>query len=196
MRLTLLLADSRDIYRAGLKNIFSVDPNVSHIGEVTTSKDLYTQMLTTSVDLIIANQALITDISHIAGSNVVIMTKRQDMHFCCEAILYGARAYLPEDASPALLRSTLYMVKGSFLLETLSMVRLIREGMVEKNAMHVDSEVGAVDSLHGVKQTQTGTDPIIHMDEARQKKFPTHLQINKKSHKSRSSGSSTNDPGS
>ena len=83
MGLTLLLADSRDIYRAGLKNIFRVDPNVSNILEVTTSKDLYTQMLKTSVDLVIANQALITDISRIVGSNVVIVTKKQDRNFYC-----------------------------------------------------------------------------------------------------------------
>jgi DNA-binding NarL/FixJ family response regulator len=117
MKLNLLIAESRDILRTGLRTIFIADERVEHVYEATTSEDLQTHLRTGSSDLIIANQSLVTDITALPPGRFVILASEFDMMTFQAAYKHGAKGYLLENSSVELLRTILYLADGAFLIE-------------------------------------------------------------------------------
>ena len=113
----LLIAESCELLRVGLKTIFVEDERVAKIHEAATTESLKTQLRTCSFDLIVVNQSLVTDIMGLPRGNFVILTAEPDMTILKAAYEHGGRGYLSENVSAELLRTVLYSSENSFLIE-------------------------------------------------------------------------------
>ena len=122
---TVLLVESNDLLRAGLKSIFANDPRVAHVYEATNDK--YSSLLQdTSFDLIVINQALAGDMSTLLDENFVVITSDPNMLALKTAFDYGALSYLTINASADLLRIALDIDKNGFLVEPVLTPLLIK----------------------------------------------------------------------
>src|SRR5947209_8515951 len=92
--LNVLIAEPHDILRMGLRVIFAEDERVAHIYEAATSQNLQTYVQNRSVDLLIVNQSLVTDITSLPRGRFVIIAEEIDMSMFQIAYKHGARGYL------------------------------------------------------------------------------------------------------
>jgi DNA-binding NarL/FixJ family response regulator len=114
---SVLIAESREILRAGLRSIFSSDPFVTCIYEAATSEELKKHLVTYKPDLIVVQQTLITDILLFPRGHFVIVATEPDKNMLLAAFAYGARGYLLENSSADLFHLTLQLTNGMFLLD-------------------------------------------------------------------------------
>lgn len=118
MGLRLLLADLRPIFRAGLRSLFSQAPSsVEFIDEVTTVDTLICKLHSISFDLMIAHQSLVTELSILPKDHFVLLVVQPDRVGFQTALDQGALGYLSENTSPELLKATLDLHPGDFLIE-------------------------------------------------------------------------------
>ena len=117
MEQTVLIAESREILRAGLRAIFANDPLVSCTYEATTSEELKKRLQSCVPDLVVVHQSLVTDMMQLPKGRFIILATEPDKNMLLAACAYGARGYLLEDASAELLRMTLYLKDKMFLLD-------------------------------------------------------------------------------
>lgn len=113
----ILLAESRNVYRTGLRTIFSCDPHVASIIEVTTSEDLTNKLASDSVDFVVVHQSLITDICLLPKNRFLILATDPIICMFLSACAHGACGYFLEDASENLLRMSLHLPPGKCLLD-------------------------------------------------------------------------------
>lgn len=113
----ILIAESCDLLRTGLRTTFAEDQRVSNIHEATTGKALEMQLRNHKVDLVVVNQSLITDVSHLPIGNFVILTARLSITMLKAAYKHKARGYLAESVSAELLRTVLDYTENAFLIE-------------------------------------------------------------------------------
>ncbi len=125
MKLNILIAEPRDIPRTGLRMIFVADERVANIYEAASKEELYSHLHTSSIDLVIANQLLITDITTLPRGRFVLLTRELDVKVFQTACKHQARGYLLESAPADLLRATLYLTEGACLLEPTWTVQII-----------------------------------------------------------------------
>jgi len=113
----VLIAEARAILRTGLLNIFKGDPSVSQVGEAVTSEELKKQIESHPPDLIVTHQSLITDMQILPRGHFIILAAEPDKNMLLAAYACGACGYLSENTSVELLRMTLCLVEGEFLLD-------------------------------------------------------------------------------
>ena len=113
----VLIVESRAILRAGLLNIFKRAPNVSSVDETATSEELNIRLKNQPLDLIVIHQSLLTDIQSLPRGHFVVLTAEPDKNILLAAHTFGALGYLSENTSPELLRMTLSLSEGDFLLD-------------------------------------------------------------------------------
>lgn len=114
---TILLAEPCELLRVGLHTIFAEDPRVSRIYETSTSVGLEKLLGSSTLELIVVNQALITRMTILPKGHFVILAAEPDMIILKAAYKYGARGYLSEGVSADLLRMTLDPFEKAFLIE-------------------------------------------------------------------------------
>lgn len=117
IRLNILIAEDCELLRVGLRTIFSELSNVANVYEASSNADLRYQVRSNSLDLVIANQSLVTDITHLPRGKFVILTARPALDVLKAVYTHGGRGYLSEKVSAEFLRSALYIDENSFLLE-------------------------------------------------------------------------------
>jgi DNA-binding NarL/FixJ family response regulator len=117
MERDVLIAEPSEILRAGLQAVLTGDKCVVRIHEAATKEELYTQLHSKSLDMIVVNQSLMTDISILPRGRFVILTAALDKDFFQRAYRHGARGYLLESTSTELLRTALSLEEGSFLID-------------------------------------------------------------------------------
>lgn len=117
MELKVLIAESSDILRRGLRTIFDDGQNGVQIYEAATKEALQTQLRSKQLDFIVVNQALITDMTILPYGQFILLTTEFDIDILQQAYRCGARGYFLEKTSAELLRSALWAEKGSILLE-------------------------------------------------------------------------------
>src|SRR5258708_37914293 len=117
MEQSVLIAESREILRAGLRAIFTNDPFVSSIYEATTSEELKKRLVSCLPDLVVVHQSLVTDIMQLPRGRFVILATEPDKNMLLAACAYGARGYFLENASAELLRMSLWLTDKMFLLD-------------------------------------------------------------------------------
>lgn len=117
MKLQILIADPRDILRAGLRAIFATDKNVECLYEAANQEELQKYLHTKSLDLIFVHQSLISNIAAFPRERFVVLTSALDYAVFHEAYKHGAKGYLLENTSTELLCSVLNLPKGAFLIE-------------------------------------------------------------------------------
>ena len=113
----ILIAETCELLRIGLRTIFTGDQRVSNIHEALTSKGLEQQLQGHQVDLVVVNQSLITNITLLPMGNFVILTSKLDMTMLKAAYKHKGRGYLSENVSAELLRTVLDRNENAFLLE-------------------------------------------------------------------------------
>jgi DNA-binding NarL/FixJ family response regulator len=117
MEQSVLIAESREILRAGLRAIFANDPFVSSIYEATTGEELKKRLVSCLPDLVVVHQSLVTDIMQLPRGRFVILATEPDKNMLLAACAYGARGYFLENASAELLRMSLWLTDKMFLLD-------------------------------------------------------------------------------
>lgn len=114
---SILIAESLDVIRAGLRTILKEDGNISDIVEATDTESLKAQLASKQIDLIIVNQELVNDFSSLPSGHFAIMALDPDITGMRQAFEHEACAYISPNVSAALLRSLFDVTKGSFLVE-------------------------------------------------------------------------------
>lgn len=128
----ILIAEACELLRIGLRTIFAEDPRVSHIHEATTSKGLELHLRSQGVvDLVVANQELITEVERLPMGNFVILASRLDMSILKAAYKHKGRGYLLEQVSAELLRTVLDRHENAFLIEP-SLMPWVMDGLFGK----------------------------------------------------------------
>ena len=117
MELSLLIADSRRIYRKGFRSIFSRDPLIASIEEAATAEELNDKLATTHIDAVIVNQSLIPDISTLPESHVIIIATQPDREVLLTASKHGLSGYFLDEPDEDLLRKALHYPDGCCLLD-------------------------------------------------------------------------------
>ncbi|HEY4035373.1 MAG TPA: response regulator transcription factor [Ktedonobacteraceae bacterium] len=117
MELKVLVAASSDILRAGLRTVLTEDKCIVQVYEAATKEEVQTQLHSKCPDFIVINQSLITDMASLPRGHFVILAAALDLDTLQRAYKYGARGYLLENTSAELLRATLYLQNGAFLIE-------------------------------------------------------------------------------
>jgi len=113
----ILLAETRDIVRAGLKKILLEDPHIISIDEVKTLEELCLYLATTQPDVIVIHEALVSDFTSLPEGRFILLATTPDEEMLLAAHACGARAYLLESCSEELLLVTLHLADGVFLLD-------------------------------------------------------------------------------
>lgn len=113
----VLIAEPRELLRIGLRTIFAGDQRVSTIHEATTHQELAMHLCTHSIDLVVVNQLLITDVAHLPSGHFVVLAAKLDMSDLKAAYRHKARGYLSEQVSAELLHTILDCNENTFLVE-------------------------------------------------------------------------------
>jgi len=117
MDLKILIAASSDILRAGLRTVLTEDRHIVQVYEAATKEEFQTQLHSKCPNFIVIDQSLITDMTSLPRGHFVILAAKLDLEILQRAYKYGARGYLLENTSAELLRATLYLQNGAFLIE-------------------------------------------------------------------------------
>lgn len=113
----LLIAAFDDIVRSGLRTILTEDKRIADIHEVATKEDLSTFLASTTVDVAVVDQVLVTDFTILPQGNFVIVTAKPDIQSLLIAHQYGARGYLSLHVSAVFLRTMLDPAPGAYLID-------------------------------------------------------------------------------
>lgn len=117
MKLNIVIVESRDILRIGLKTIFTEDERTGNIHEATSLDEMNAILQKTSIDLIFINQTLVEEMSVLPRGRFIILIRYFDLAILEAAYKNGARGYIFENASADLLRATLSLKQEEFLIE-------------------------------------------------------------------------------
>jgi DNA-binding NarL/FixJ family response regulator len=125
MGLNVLIAESHDVLRIGLRAIFANDPRVSNIYEATNEKELRVQLNHNKLSFIVLDQCLVRDIALLKSKHFVLLASELDVSMLKAAYKYGARGYLSTNVLAELLRATLCPTENTFLIEPTFIPRLM-----------------------------------------------------------------------
>ena len=118
MGIQILIAESRDILRTGLRAIFVADERIEQIYEVSNRNDLHNHLhAAPPLDLIIVNESLISDITMLPQERFIILAAELDIIVFQAAYKQRAKGYLLENSSAEILLTTLSLPNGAFLIE-------------------------------------------------------------------------------
>jgi DNA-binding NarL/FixJ family response regulator len=127
VKLNLLIAEPCDLPRTGLCTIFQNDERVEHVYEAATKEDLQTCLRTSSFDLVIANPSLMTDLTMLPRGRFVIVAEAFDKMAFKMAYTCGAKGYLLYTTPAEILRTTLDLAEGGFLVEPILSVEIVKD---------------------------------------------------------------------
>jgi DNA-binding NarL/FixJ family response regulator len=113
----ILVAESRETLRKGLRVIFAEEPDVACVNEAASSEELYKHLTSSTFDLVVVHQSLITDIARLPRGRFVILSTRPDFEILLAALCHGMRAYLSENTSGRSFRQLLQLSPGTFLID-------------------------------------------------------------------------------
>lgn len=119
MSIKILIAESNDIFRLGLRALAAAGPDSTDIYEATNEANLTKQLLGTHIDLLIINQCLMTNITAFSYDAFIVLATEPDMAMLKKAYLQGARGYLSVQTSITLVQSLLYSSQNTFILDPL-----------------------------------------------------------------------------
>lgn len=98
-----------------LRAIFVESPHVTQVYEAATSIDLKKHLATGKLDLIVAHQSLIEDITVLPQGHFIVLGAKPDKDILFSARSYGGPGYLSENAVAELLQLALSLREGDFL---------------------------------------------------------------------------------
>jgi DNA-binding NarL/FixJ family response regulator len=113
----VLIAESREVVRIGLRMVFQKDASVSEVNEVTTSEELKSQIISSDIDLVVVSQALMTDMKSLPQGRFVLLIDEPDLDVLMGAYQHQARGYFSVNVAADLLRATLNVTRNTFLVD-------------------------------------------------------------------------------
>jgi DNA-binding NarL/FixJ family response regulator len=117
MTLSILIAESRDILRAGLHAIFASDERVTTIYEASNREEVQKYLRDYAIDLIIINQKMISDITVLPPGRFVLLVADFSIATFLAAHKHRAKGYLLETSRAELFCTLLGLPTGEFLIE-------------------------------------------------------------------------------
>ena len=100
MGLHMLIAESRQVQRQMLYNIYASCPLVGCIDEATNGEELGEKLATIFPDFVVVHQSLITDILLLPKGHFVIVATEPDKDILIAAYNQGARGYFLDNPLP------------------------------------------------------------------------------------------------
>ena len=117
MKLSLLIADPCDILRAGLRTIFAHDKRIAMLYEASNAEELQKHLQSGLIDLVIANQIIVPDITILPSHHFVLIASEFNIATFLTASKHGAKGYLLEASQAELFRTLPGLPAGAFLIE-------------------------------------------------------------------------------
>lgn len=117
IKLKVLVAEPRDILRAGLRTLFTKDERIGHLYEAPERESMKSQLYSNTFDLVVVNQVFITDINELPRDRFMVITAQFDFDIFLAAFKHGAKAYLLEESSAEILRIPLGLADGAFFID-------------------------------------------------------------------------------
>jgi DNA-binding NarL/FixJ family response regulator len=140
MSFRILIAEPRDILRTGLHTIFARDERVTTLYEASNSEELQKHLRSSPIDLIIVNQAMVSDITTLPSHRFALLTPEFNITTFLMAYKHGAKGYLLENSQAELFRTLLSLPYGTFLIEP-SLTANIVEYLTNDARLLVDEEL-------------------------------------------------------
>ena len=130
----LLLVDDHEIVRAGLRMLFSAEPDVRIVGEATSGREAIEQVRRLAPDVVLMDVAM-PDMNGIEATRriketfpqvaVLALTMHEDEEYFFEMLSAGASGYVPKRAAPDDLLSAIRVVNQDEVFIYPSMARLL-----------------------------------------------------------------------
>ena len=130
----LLLVDDHEIVRAGLRMLFSAEPDVRIVGEATSGREAIEQVRRLAPDVVLMDVAM-PDMNGIEATRriketfpqvaVLALTMHEDEEYFFEMLSAGASGYVPKRAAPDDLLSAIRVVSHGEVFIYPSMARLL-----------------------------------------------------------------------
>lgn len=117
MKNKILIAEPREVLRAGLCRVFQDDASVSEVSSVATRDELKQRLSFPDIDLVIVSQKLITDIQMLPQGKFVLLIDEPDLSMLMRAYEHQARGYFSIGITADLLRASLSSTRGTFLID-------------------------------------------------------------------------------
>lgn len=140
MNLKILIAESQEVLRTGLRFILTSDIRVSEVHEAINERDMQQYLAQYKPDLIVVNQDLLADLSILQTNNFVVLANEPKMANLKTAYEYGACGYLSVNVSAELLCTMLNSTKNAFLIEP-TLVPMVMEYAFDRRISPVLNEI-------------------------------------------------------
>ncbi|GCE28536.1 DNA-binding response regulator [Dictyobacter alpinus] len=116
----ILIAESREVIRLGLRSVFEQDSRITDIYEAANFEELKSHMLSYTINFAIIHQSFLAESKQLPLSGkFILLTNTPDITTLLEAYRRQARGYVSENVTADLLRIALQAQKGAFLLDPL-----------------------------------------------------------------------------
>lgn len=112
----LLIAEYREVIRAGLRTIFENDTRIADIYETESFEGLL-KYLAHPLDIIVVHQSLVSNINALPTDKFVLLVDKPDVEMLMTAYKKKARGYLSESVSADLLLAAVNIKSDAFLLD-------------------------------------------------------------------------------
>lgn len=112
----LLIAECREVIRAGLRTIFENDARITDIYETDSFEGLL-KCLAHPLDMIVVHQSLVSNINVLPTDKFVLLVDKPDVEMLTAAYKKKARGYLSESVSADLLLAVVNIKSDAFLLD-------------------------------------------------------------------------------
>jgi two-component system response regulator NreC len=141
-KIRLLLVDDHEIVRAGLRMLFSAEPEVEIIGEASTGEEAVTAVQDLAPDVVLMDVAMpgiggVEATRRIKASHpqvaVLALTMHEDEEYFFEMLAAGASGYVPKRAAPDDLMSAIHIVRQGDVYIYPSLARLLVKDFLHRS---------------------------------------------------------------
>ena len=113
----VLIAEPREVIRAGLCMVFQRDASVSEVIDVAIREEFDEHLSSLDFDLAVVSHALITDMRLLPQGKFALLIDEPDLNVLMRAYEHQARGYFSVNITADLLRATLNSTRDTFLVD-------------------------------------------------------------------------------
>ena len=141
-KIRLLLVDDHEIVRAGLRMLFSAEPQVEIIGEASSGEDAVAAVQDLKPEVVLMDVAMpgiggVEATRRIKASHpqvaVLALTMHEDEEYFFEMLAAGASGYVPKRAAPDDLMSAIHIVRQGDVYIYPSLARLLVKDFLHRS---------------------------------------------------------------
>jgi two-component system response regulator NreC len=141
-KIRLLLVDDHEIVRAGLRMLFSAEPEVEIIGEASSGEDAVAAVQDLKPEVVLMDVAMpgiggVEATRRIKASHpqvaVLALTMHEDEEYFFEMLAAGASGYVPKRAAPDDLMSAILIVRQGDVYIYPSLARLLVKDFLHRS---------------------------------------------------------------